>query len=146
MARIKDLSQISSNFSGSSSRASNNYRDGVENPGASWKAATSAAEENWERGVNEAVAESRFARGVSRSSDEEWQRGAIEKGTQRIGPGIQRAREAHERGFAPYHAAISQLNLPKRGIKGSPENYEISRLVGTTLNERKKRLQAGSGS
>lgn len=124
MARVKSLDEIREKWERVTPGRLEDYRLGVQNPRESWEANTKAAESNFEQGIQQAIADKRFGKGVARAGDQKWQKNALDKGTLRWGPGVTAAGDDYARGFAPIHQAISSVNLPPRGPKGDPRNLE----------------------
>lgn len=117
--------------------ATEEYTAGVNNPRASWQQSTLAAESNHTAGTQAALANKSFAKGVAKASDQRWKDKALSKGAQRFGPGAQEAQGDYDKGFAPYKQVIETVNLPPRGAKGDPKNYERVRVMGTALRNAK---------
>jgi len=61
------------------------------------------------------------------------------KGPQRFAEGVQLAEGEWQKGFGPYHTAISNLSLPARGPAGSPANLQRVAAIATTLRAVKDR-------
>lgn len=118
-------------------QAGPDYARGVQNPRTSWAEATQAASEAQAAGVQQAIAEDRFEKGVAKAGNAKWQRKAVTIGAQRFGPGVAAAKGDYESGFAPYAAVIQGITLPPRGPKGDPRNYERVKLIGEALNAAK---------
>lgn len=113
------------------------YESGVRSPRVDWQAATSAAEPAYQAGIQQAIAQKRYTKGVSARGTAGWQKKTIDKGMQRWGPGVQMAREDYERGFAPFAAVIERTTLPPRAAKGDPRNIERVAAVARALNQAK---------
>jgi hypothetical protein len=118
-------------------QASTDYARGVQNPRTSWAEATSNAADAQAAGVQQAISEDRFAKGVQKAGNAKWQRKAVNVGAQRFGPGVAAAKGDYESGFAPYAAVIQGVSLPPRGPKGDPRNYERVKQVGDALHAAK---------
>jgi len=119
-------------------QAGPDYARGVQNPRTSWQDATTAAAESQAAGVQQAIAEGRFEKGVAAAGNAKWQRKATTVGAQRFGPGVAAAKGDYEAGFSPFAAVIQGVQLPPRGPKGDPRNYERVSAIGTALHEAKK--------
>ncbi len=133
MANIKPIEHSAEKYSRRASVAGADYAAGIDNPRKSWASASVAAEKNYAQGVSAAVAAGRFAKGVKSAGDEKWKTNAKSKGPNRFAEGVALAKGDWEKGFAPYQAAISSLNLPPRGPKGSPQNLSRVAAVANTL-------------
>jgi len=122
MANIRTIEQISKKWATVTPQRTGDYEAGVKSPRTDWAAATAAAEDSYQAGVNAAIAEKRFGKGVRSAGTEAWQRGAVQKGTQRWGPGVAMAEADYASGFAPYRDAIERLTLSPRYARRDPRN------------------------
>lgn len=113
------------------------YIQGVQNPRTSWQQATTAAEGNYQAGVQQAIAEKRFGKGVAKAGDQKWQSKAVTLGGQRFGPGVQEGVSAYQSGFAPYQQVIESTQLPPRFPKGDPRNLARVGAIATALRNKK---------
>jgi hypothetical protein len=116
------------------------YSFGVQNPKADWKVNTVAAKPAWEAGIQQAISAGLFVKGVTRAGNAAWQRGAVEKGAARFGPGVALAQEAYQVGFAPYQQAIAALKLPPRGARRDPQNMLRAKAVVDAMIAVKQRI------
>lgn len=132
---VPSSSEVGEKWRQRASSASDEYRQGVTNPRRSWESSTLAGEQNYEQGVQEAIAQNRFAIGVREAGDSKWQSGALEKGVTRFSSGIATGQEDFERGISEVLQVISGVNLPPRGVAGSPQNIERVTAVATALHE-----------
>lgn len=135
MAGIKPLNSVGDKWARVAGGAQAEYEEGVKNPRRSWSTETARAEKAYEAGVQAAIARKAFGSGVKAAGDEKWQRNAIEKGPQRYAQGVGLAQGDYEKGFAPYHQALSNLTLPARGPKGDPKNINRVAIVAKTLHD-----------
>jgi len=137
MAATKSIQTSSDKWVRRAGQSAQDYKQGVLNPRTSWQEATENAAEAQAAGVQEAIADGRFAKGVAAAGNTKWQAKAASKGADRFGPGVQAGKSDYERGFAPYQAVLSSLTLPPRGAKGDPRNLERVRAVAEALREAK---------
>lgn len=137
MADIKDTSASAAKWSRVSAGAQAEYEAGVRAPRKDWMAATLAAESAHTAGMQAALADKRFAKGVKKSGTANWQQNTIEKGPSRYTQGVQLATGKYEAGFRPYAEVIKRLVLPVRGMKGDPANIERVRVVAVALHNAK---------
>lgn len=137
MPAIKAVSAISEKWSRVTPQRAPDYAAGVKSPKKSWQENTLAAEAAQAQGVQEAISEGRFGKGVAAAGNAKWQRKASTVGAQRFGPGVQAARPDYEAGFAPYAGVISSTTLPPRGSKGDPRNYDRVKTMGDALHAAK---------
>lgn len=144
MAFIRSIEQIARKFATVTPGRSEDYRAGVENPRRDWMTATSSAEGAYEAGVTQAIAKKRFGRGVKAAGTEAWQRGAVEKGTARWGPGVTMAQDKYARNFAPYRDAIERVQLPPRFARRDPRNLSrVKAVVDALVAAKEARLGRG---
>lgn len=99
-----------------------NYKEGVQNPREDWATATVARKDNYAVGVQAAIANDSFSKGVQRAGSAKWSSRTLSIGPARWIQGVQAAGGAYQQGFAKYHQIISSLELPPRGPAGSPQN------------------------
>jgi hypothetical protein len=98
------------------------YEAGVKSPRRAWQQATLAAEDAWKSGIQEAITQRSFSKGVQKTGDSGWQEGAVTKGVPRWGPGVALAEGKYEEAVAPYFAAIARTTLPPRYARRDPRN------------------------
>jgi hypothetical protein len=137
MPAIKSMDRISSKWIRAAQNASEEYREGVENPKKDWSAETQAANDAYKQGITRSIQEDRFKKGVARAGTSKWQRGAIEKGVARWPQGIAVSQAAYEEGFKPYADVIARTQLPKRGPKGDPANINRVAAMSKALHDEK---------
>lgn len=137
MTAIKSIDRISRKWAQVTPQRAQQYAEGVENPRRSWQQATLEAEDRQHAGVQAAIQNRSFAKGVERAGDAKWKRGATQKGPARWAEGVRVGQQDYAAGFAPYREAIANIQLPPRGPKGDPANYERVRIIGETLHQLK---------
>lgn len=137
MPQIKSTADSASKWVSRAGQASGDYARGVQNPRKSWQEATTEAAEAQAAGIQQAIAEKRFEKGVADAGDAKWKNRATKVGAQRFGPGVAAAKADYEKGFAPYAQVISGITLPPRGPKGDPRNYERTAAIGQALHDAK---------
>jgi hypothetical protein len=137
MTPIKPVSESASKWVSRAGQAAGDYKAGVQNPRRSWEDATAAAKEAQAAGVQEAIANGTFERGVREAGNAKWQRKASEVGSARFGPGVAAAKPDYEAGFTPYAQKIAGITLPPRGPKGDPRNYDRVKTIGDELHNLK---------
>lgn len=134
---IKDSSEIAKKWARVTPQRSEDYSTGVKNPTKDWGASTLAAADSQAKGVQQAITEKRFEKGVSKAGTAKWQAKSATKGVDRWGPGVQVAQPDYEAGFAPYAQRIASTNLPPRYPKGDPRNLERVAVVAKALRAQK---------
>lgn len=141
MAFIRSIEHIARKFATVTPGRTEDYRQGVENPRRDWGTATVASEAAYEAGVTQAIAKKRFGKGVKAAGTDKWQRGAVEKGTARWGPGVTLAQDLYARNFAPYRDAIERCTLPPRYAKRDPRNLDrVKAIVNALIAAKEQRL------
>jgi len=138
MAFIRSIDQIAKKFASVTPGRVTDYQAGVENPRRDWQAATSAAESAYDAGVQQAIVKKRFGKGVKKAGTASWQRGAVEKGTQRWGPGVALAQDKFAKNFEPYRTAIEKAKLPPRYARRDPRNLARVKAVVDALTAQKE--------
>jgi hypothetical protein len=143
MARRLNAADIASKWKTRAAGATQDFENGAKNPRRDQKQASLAGEENFARAMQTVITTQRRANGVRRQSDRAWIDGIVNKGKRRYAEGVAAASDKFQAGIAPFLSAIevAMEELPARGPKGSPENYDRSRLIGETLHEVKLELE-----
>jgi hypothetical protein len=113
------------------------YEEGINNPRRSWQTSTIAAAKNQADGVQKAIQEKRFEKGVQKAGDTAWRDGAINKGVQRFAPGIQASAGKYENNITPFLNVIESTTLPPRYPKGDPRNIERVKAMSEALRKKK---------
>lgn len=139
MADIKPMNEIADKWASVTPQRSGEYRKGVQNPRRSWSQGAVEAAESWAQGITQAITDGRFVSGIQEAGDSRWQRKASTVGAARFGPGVQAAKGDYQAGFAPFAQVIAGVDLPPRGAKGDPRNYDRVRVIGEALHEAKIR-------
>jgi hypothetical protein len=145
MPSIRDLSSIREKWASVTPGRAPQYDQGVRAPKTDWKAATVAGNDAWKSGVQSAVQRNAFAGGVEKSGTAKWQRGAVEKGTARYGPGVQVAAPDYEAGFSPYREVIARTVLPPKGPRRAPQNLQRAVAMAEALAKAKEASLRGRG-
>lgn len=138
MPAIKSVADIARKYARVAPTRTEDYESGVRNPRVDWKTATAAAEPSYKEAVTRAATEGRFGKGVAAAGTEKWQKKAIDKGTQRWGPGVQIAQPDYEKAFAKYRDVIERTTLPPRYPKGDPRNIQRVAAIAKALSDARK--------
>ncbi|RLC34283.1 MAG: hypothetical protein DRZ76_02960 [Candidatus Nealsonbacteria bacterium] len=146
MVKIKPIDQIVKKWTEVTPGRAPYYEAGIRNPREDWATRAAAAESAWASGVQDAITQGRFAKGVKRAGTEKWQRKALEVGTRRWPEGIRAAAPDYQSGFAPYHDTLARLTLPERGARGDPKNIERVRVIAQALHKKRLELLGGGGT
>jgi hypothetical protein len=139
---LRPLDQIRTKWKNRASAAAPDYTSGVSAPLRDWATNAAAAAPAWKAGVTDAAGRNAFEKGVKRAGTAKWQTKAKELGSRRYPEGVAVAEPDYEAGFKPYYEALSKIDLPPRGPRGDPRNYERVKTIGDTL--RKVKLALGS--
>jgi len=137
MPAIKSASEIARKWADVTPMRDADYKAGVSAPKTDWATETANAEERYEAGVQDAMSRKAFGSGVRDAGSAKWQRGALEKGVNRWGPGVRAAQPDYEKGFAPYRDTIEATTLPPRRRAGDPANIERVAVLASALHARK---------
>jgi hypothetical protein len=135
--KVPSATEIAAKFARVTPGRSDDYQQGVQTtaPG-DYQTATTAAAGSYAQGIQQAISQKRFERGVQ-SAGNRWQRKALDVGVGRFATGVAGAAQDYEQGFAPYQQTIAGLSLPPRGPAGDPKNIERVRIVAAALRARK---------
>jgi len=139
MPAIKPMSNIAEKWARVTPQRAPDYEAGVRSPRADWAKQTTSANTAYKEGVQKAITEDRFVKGVNKAGTEKWQRKAIELGPTRYTQGVQVAQPDYEKGFAPFRDIIERTTLPPRFAKGDSRNIERVRVMASALNAGKKK-------
>lgn len=133
MAAIRTTERIAEKWATVTAQRGQAYADGVQDPQRDWARNTLAAEPAYNDGVTAAIARKAFGKGVTKAGTAKWQKGAVEKGVTRFGPGVQLAQGAYAAGFAPFRDAIARVTLPPRFARRDPRNLERVKAIVDAL-------------
>jgi hypothetical protein len=137
--QIKSADVISAKYATRGAAAGQDYATGVQSPRTDWAQATAGAKDAWAGGVQQAVSNDSFTKGVNRAGTAKWARKASGVGATRYGPGVSAAKGDYATGVAPYLQVLANLNLPPRAPRGDPSNN--NRVAAVTQALRQKKLQ-----
>lgn len=139
MAAIRSIEKIAKKWATVTPGRVADYQEGIESPRRDWEAATAGAEDSYNAGVTQAIAEKRFGKGVRAAGTDKWQRNALSKGTQRWGPGVAMAEAAYAQGYGPIRDAIERVTLPPRYARRDPRNLNrVKAIVDAVVAAAKK--------
>jgi hypothetical protein len=120
--------------------AEGEFLEGVRTTTADQAAAAAAAAPVYAAAVQEAVTRGSYAKGVQKAGTARWRDKTLAKGAGRYSQGIAEGSVDYAAGFAPFAEAISRVDLPARGPRNSPQNYNRIKPIGDALN----RLRTGA--
>ena len=118
------------------------YEAGVKDPRNDWQQATVAAAPVQAAAVQQAIAQKRYERGVQKAGTDKWRNKSLSKGSQRYAPGVADGQNDYANAVQPFLDKLASIQLPPRGPKGDPKNYQRVVVIGQALNQLK---QAGGG-
>lgn len=139
MAAIKSIADIGKKFIDVTPQRSSEYAAGVAAPKVDWETATSAAEDNFEQGVQKAIQLKSFGRGVKEAGTAKYQAGVKSKGIARWPVGVRLALSAFVKGYGPYRDEIERTTLPQRYPRRDPRNLDRVAAIDKALGELKER-------
>lgn len=115
MAR-KDISQAKDNYVQSISFVKTRYENGVANGDWAKGVKDPQANANFKSGIQKAISEDRWSKGVNAVSNEEWKNAAMTKGAQSIEEGMRQGQDKYSERFQPILSAMNSkaASLPAK--------------------------------
>ena len=135
--KVADASSSAQKFVNRSQAAAPDYQKGVAGAGQSWATNSQAAADTWGQGVQQAVANGRYAKGIAAAGASKYETAASGKGAQRYPQGVATAGPTWQDKTVPYLQVIANLTLPPRRPKGDPANFQRSQMVADALRKKK---------
>lgn len=132
--RVKDIAAAAAKFVARAGVAAGDYTKGIQ-AAPDQAAAAAAAAPAWAAGIQTAITNNSFAKGVTKAGDSKWRTAASTKGAQRYPGGVAAASPAYVAGFQPFLQVLSGLTLPPRFPRGDPRNADRSTMVQQALNK-----------
>jgi len=141
MPKIKSAAQIAAKWARVVPTRQQDFEDGVKDPDVDWAAGAAAAGGTYAEGVQAAIADDRFSKGVKSAGNEKWKRKVLNVGTARWAPGVRAAQGDMEAGFSKFVGVIesTMAKLPPRGPRGAPGNNERQAMMSRALHEARVR-------
>lgn len=136
--RVKDTGTLAKKFRERAQAAVNDYSSGVQAAGADWEAGARAGVDNFAAGVQQAIADGRYAKGISAAGSAKYVERATKLGPQRFQTGVAAAEGDWAKGAQPYLQEIASMTLPPRRPKGDPGNMQRAQAVAQRLNALKR--------
>src|SRR5262245_33869117 len=131
--RIRDTASIAKKFVSRAAAAAGDYKTGVEAAGQDWQTNTERSGDNYAAGVQQAIGDKRFEKGVSAAGSAKFVQRASTLGASRFPVGVGAAEADFARGAAPYLDALKSMELPPRRPKGDPANQQRAQAVAMRL-------------
>lgn len=135
---VKSAAQIAKKWADVTPARASYYETEAPAAAGEWEANTIAAGGTYKAGIAVAGIDKRFVGGVRRAGAAKFERKVKDVGVARYSPGVAAAEEDMAKGFADYQAVLDGFEIPDRGPRGAPGNYEIGKKIGDALH--KKRL------
>lgn len=135
--RVKSGAAIADKYVARASAAGGDYNTGVQNPRRDQAEAAAAAKDSYAAGVQAAISDNRFEKGVRAAGSDKWRRKASTVGASRFPTGIQAAKGDFQNGVQPFLDTIASLELQPRFPKGDPRNFQRVTQVATALRQKK---------
>lgn len=137
MPPVKSLDRISEKWARVVEVSQPDYEAGIRSPREDWAEKTLAAEGSYNSGVQKAISEKRFGKGVRAAGTDKWKERTLAVGPDRWLQGVRVSRGNYEAGFAPYREVIIRTTLPPRGPKGDPKNIQRVGVLAKALHDEK---------
>ncbi len=131
--KMKDIGSLATKFSTRAQASVPEYKLGIQNPKHDQMASAIAAAPVWAQAVADAAARNAFATGLQKAGPNKWSTNALNLGSQRYPQGVANAMPAWQSGFQPFYTVISNLTLPPRGLRRSPQNLQRVAAVDNAL-------------
>ena len=132
---VKDAARSAAKYVARARAAGADYEAGVKAAGPRWQEGAEGGAQNFAQGVQDAIADNRFLKGVQAAGASKYVTRAGTVGARRFPEGVAAAEGDYQKGVAPFLQVIAQTDLPPRRPTGSPENYERVRVLGERLRE-----------
>jgi hypothetical protein len=137
MPKIKSAAEIAEKYGRVTPARASDFEAGVKAPLENWEEKTRAAESSYELGVQTAIGNKSFGKGVTSAGNAKWQRKAIEVGVGRWGTGVRAGQPDYQKGFEPFRGVIEATALPPRFPKGDPRNLDRVNVLAKALHDAK---------
>lgn len=131
---VASATEVAAKWSSRTPNASADYKKGVEGAGGRWQAAVDQGEQAYSVGVNSAIANDLYTKGVSGKAGK-YVTKASTVGVTRFGPGVQAAVTDFQTGIGKVLGVISGLTLPPRAGVGN--NMGRAQMVADALHAAK---------
>jgi hypothetical protein len=132
---VKDINTIAAKFVARAGVAAGDYTKGVTSTTKDQAALAAAAAPAWAAGVQAAVANGSFQKGLARAGTDKWRKNASTVGAQRYPQGVAQAQQTYATNFTPYLQVLANLTLSQRYPRGDPRNNQRTIDVNTALNK-----------
>lgn len=127
--RIKDTGTLAKKFVQRAQAAGGDYTEGVKAAGGDWETNTKNSEDNYAAGVQQAIGDKRFGKGVAAAGAGKYTARASTLGAQRYPGGVAISEGDWAKGVQPHLQAMASMQLPPRRPKGDPQNQARAQAV-----------------
>ncbi len=131
--KMKDIGSLATKFSNRAQAAVPDYKAGVSAPRRDQMQSAIAAGDVWAQAVQDAASRDAFRKGLTKAGPSKWAANALSLGAARYPQGVQVAAPAWQSGFQPFYTVLSNLTLPPRGLRRSPQNLQRVQVVDAAL-------------
>ena len=142
---VKSAAEIADKWAIVTPARSSYYASEAPAAGGKWEERTSESGGVYLAGLQVAGIEKRFVGGVKRAGAAKFSRKVKDVGVARYSPGVTAAKEHMAKGIADYVAVLEGMKIPDRGPRGSPGNYEIGKVIGDALHQKRLAVLAATG-
>ena len=133
MAEVKSIAAIQEKWQRVTPQRTDDYSKGIAAPKRDWATEATAAKGNWKAGIDAAAAKDMFAKGIAAAGTDKWKKKAAALGPGRFAEGVSQAGGDYAKGFAPYQAAISSVDLGPKFPRRDPRNLDRVKKVVNAL-------------
>lgn len=138
--KVKPVSVAADKWVDNTARAADSFAAEAQAAAGLWEANTKAAKDNYHKAITASGIADRFLGGVTRAGAAKFGRKIADVAKDRFAPGVTAAQVDYTERVSPFLDTIAGLNLPKRGPRGDPANYNRVEAVGKALNAKKLAL------
>lgn len=135
--KVASAADAAKKFVARAGQAGGDYANGVKDAGQNWQDKASASEGTYAAGVQAAIGDKRYSRGVTKAGAARYVSQASSIGAQRYPQGVANAGPTYQQNVQPYLDTIASVTLPQRMPKGDPANWNRSMAVGQALRQKK---------
>ena len=142
MVRVTPVGTAATSYTGSSARASTNYKTKISMV-TNWQtqATSDAAESNYSTATAEAASAKRRQKALQSVSNADWQNRALTKGAVGLGTGISQSGDKYQKGAGPYFATLDAVSLPARTTDGMANLTARAGAIVSALIAKRKELK-----
>jgi len=135
--KVKDASASASKFVARAQQAAPDYQKGVQGAGALWAQNAASANDTYVAGVTAAANAGRYKAGITQAGPQRYEVAATTKGAQRYPTGVAAAGPHWQDKTSKFLGVISNLTLPPRAPRGSPQNMQRASAIADALHKAK---------